>query len=46
MVMANLNSQRAANQVFPFLVLPQFFLAGVFNPIACAAVVSRSVVAI
>jgi ABC-2 type transport system permease protein len=32
-VLANLNSQRAANQVFPFLILPQFFLAGVFNPI-------------
>jgi ABC-2 type transport system permease protein len=33
-VLANLGSQRAANQVFPFLVLPQFFLAGVFNPIS------------
>jgi ABC-2 type transport system permease protein len=33
-VMANISSQRAANQVFPFLVLPQFFLGGVFNPIA------------
>lgn len=32
-VMANLNSQRAANQVFPFLMLPQYFLAGVFAPI-------------
>jgi ABC-2 type transport system permease protein len=32
-VMANLGSQRAANQVFPFLMLPQFFLAGVFAPI-------------
>lgn len=26
-------NQRTANQVFPFLILPQFFLAGVFNPI-------------
>lgn len=32
-IMANLNSQRAANQVFPFIMLPQFFLAGVFTPI-------------
>lgn len=32
-VMSNLKSQRGANQVFPFLILPQFFLAGVFNPI-------------
>jgi ABC-2 type transport system permease protein len=33
LVLANLSSQRAANQVFPFILLPQFFLAGVFNPI-------------
>jgi ABC-2 type transport system permease protein len=32
-VLANLGSQRAANQIFPFIVLPQYFLAGVFNPI-------------
>ena|SRR5438105_1793263 len=32
-VLANLGSQRAASQVFPFLILPQYFLAGVFNPI-------------
>jgi ABC-2 type transport system permease protein len=32
-VLSNLRSQRSANQVFPFLLLPQFFLAGVFNPI-------------
>ena len=32
-VLANLGSQRAANQIFPFLMLPQFFLAGIFNPI-------------
>jgi ABC-2 type transport system permease protein len=32
-LVANLSSQRAANQLFPFLFLPQFFLAGVFNPI-------------
>jgi ABC-2 type transport system permease protein len=33
-ILANLSSQRAANQIFPFVMLPQFFLAGVFNPIA------------
>ena len=33
MVMAGLSEQRAANQIFPFLLFPQFFLAGVFNPI-------------
>jgi ABC-2 type transport system permease protein len=32
-VLANLKSQRTANQIFPFVLLPQFFLAGVFNPI-------------
>jgi ABC-2 type transport system permease protein len=32
-VLSNLKNQRSANQVFPFLLLPQFFLAGVFNPI-------------
>ena len=33
LVLSNLSSQRAANQVFPFIMLPQFFLAGVFSPI-------------
>jgi ABC-2 type transport system permease protein len=33
-ILANLGSQRAANQIFPFIVLPQYFLAGVFNPMA------------
>lgn len=32
-LLGNVSSQRAANQIFPFLFLPQFFLAGVFNPI-------------
>jgi ABC-2 type transport system permease protein len=32
-VLANLSNQRAANQVFPFIMFPQFFLAGVFSPI-------------
>src|SRR6267378_4150582 len=31
---ANLGSQRAAQQIFPFVLLPQYFLAGLFNPIA------------
>jgi ABC-2 type transport system permease protein len=31
--MSMFSDQRAANQIFQFLVLPQFFLAGVFNPI-------------
>jgi ABC-2 type transport system permease protein len=32
-VLSNLKSQQAANQIFPFVMLPQFFLAGIFNPI-------------
>lgn len=32
--MALINSQQAANQIFNFLLLPQFFLAGIFAPIA------------
>ena len=31
--MSLINSRQAANQIFNFLLLPQFFLAGVFNPI-------------
>ncbi|TMB80723.1 MAG: hypothetical protein E6I05_00895 [Chloroflexi bacterium] len=31
--MSVINDQRAANQIFGFILLPQFFLAGVFNPI-------------
>ena len=34
LILGNINSQRAANQVFPFIMLPQFFLAGVFNQIS------------
>jgi ABC-2 type transport system permease protein len=33
LVLANLPSQRVANQLFPFIIFPQFFLAGVFSPI-------------
>lgn len=32
-ILANISSQRAANQIFPFIFLPQYFLAGAFNPI-------------
>jgi ABC-2 type transport system permease protein len=32
-VLSNLPSQRSANQIFPFVMFPQFFLAGVFSPI-------------
>jgi len=33
MVLANLKTQRSANQLFPLIIFPQFFLAGVFNPV-------------
>lgn len=33
LVLSNLRSQSAANNVFTFIMLPQFFLAGVFSPI-------------
>lgn len=33
LILSNLSSQRTASQIFPFVLLPQFFLAGVFNPI-------------
>jgi ABC-2 type transport system permease protein len=33
LVLSNLSSRRLANQIFPFVMLPQFFLAGVFNPV-------------
>lgn len=32
-IMANMTAQRAAQQVFPFLMLPQFFLGGVLTPV-------------
>jgi ABC-2 type transport system permease protein len=32
-LLSNFGSQRAANQVVPFIMIPQFFLAGVFAPI-------------
>ena len=33
LVLSNLKSQRIANQIFPFIMLPQIFLSGVFTPI-------------
>ncbi len=33
LVLSQLGEQRAANQIFPFVIFPQFFLSGVFSPI-------------
>jgi ABC-2 type transport system permease protein len=33
LIMANISGQQAAQQVFPFVIFPQIFLSGVFNPI-------------
>jgi len=33
LVLSNLKNQRIANQIFPFIMLPQIFLSGVFTPI-------------
>jgi ABC-2 type transport system permease protein len=33
LVLSRLENQRQANQIFPFVILPQFFVAGIFNPI-------------
>jgi ABC-2 type transport system permease protein len=32
-MLSSLSSQRTANQIFPFILFPQFFTAGVFTPI-------------
>jgi ABC-2 type transport system permease protein len=32
-LLSNLPNRRTADQIFPFIMLPQYFLAGVFNPI-------------
>lgn len=32
-LLATMSSQRAANQILPFLIIPQLVLAGVFNPL-------------
>lgn len=34
MILGNLSNQRSANQLFPFIIFPQFFLSGVFSPIS------------
>jgi ABC-2 type transport system permease protein len=33
LVLSNLTSQRSANQIFPFIMFPQYFTAGVFSPV-------------
>ncbi len=33
LMLSSFSSQRTANQVFPFIVFPQFFTAGVFAPV-------------
>lgn len=33
LVLANLPNRRAAQNVFPFVMLPQWFLSGIFNPL-------------
>jgi ABC-2 type transport system permease protein len=33
LVLAGMSSRRVANQIFGFVMLPQYFLAGVFNPV-------------
>lgn len=32
-ILSNLNNRRTADQVFPYIMMPQFFLAGVFTPL-------------
>lgn len=33
LIMSQLGNERSANQIFPFIIFPQYFLAGVFSPI-------------
>lgn len=33
LVLSQLGSQRSANQIFPFIIFPQFFLSGAFAPV-------------
>lgn len=33
LILGNIREQRTATQIFPFVIFPQMFLAGVFNPI-------------
>jgi ABC-2 type transport system permease protein len=32
-MLSTLNSRRAANEIFPFIIFPQYFTAGVFTPV-------------
>jgi ABC-2 type transport system permease protein len=32
LILANLPSRRSAQNIFPFVMLPQYFLSGIFNP--------------
>ncbi len=33
LLLSSFNSRRAANEIFPFILFPQFFTAGVFTPV-------------
>lgn len=33
LIMSNLSGQQSAQQIFPLVIFPQFFLAGIFSPI-------------
>lgn len=33
LVLSNIQDQRTANQIFPFIIFPQYFLAGIFAPV-------------
>ncbi|MGB8647155.1 MAG: ABC transporter permease [Anaerolineae bacterium] len=33
LMLSGFNNRRAANEIFPFLIFPQFFTAGVFTPV-------------
>jgi ABC-2 type transport system permease protein len=37
LLLSGFGSQRAANQILPFLIFPQFFLAGAFSPLKAAS---------
>ncbi len=34
LVLGNVSEQRTANQLFPFIIFPQFFIAGIFFPLS------------
>src|SRR3989344_4961478 len=43
LVLANLGSQVSVQQIFPFIIFPQFFLSGVFAPITYSVDFIRSI---